>query len=88
MKNYVRIPTIEEISAVVRNEVEAALKNHRRHMENQDKMMTRQDVADYLNITLPTVHSYMNQGILKPYKISGRTLFKKSEVTQALTKVG
>jgi hypothetical protein len=33
-----------------------------------------------LNISLPTLHSYTQKGILKGYKVGVRVLYKKSEV--------
>lgn len=81
------IPTTAAIRDIVRDEVTAALEKFKTDLENKSKYMTRQQVADYLNITLSTVHSYMNQGILTAYKVNGRTLFKAYEVDEALKKL-
>jgi hypothetical protein len=32
---------------------------------NEDPFITRQDVADMFRITLPTVHSWINVGLIK-----------------------
>ncbi|MBS1776916.1 MAG: helix-turn-helix domain-containing protein [Bacteroidetes bacterium] len=45
--------------------------------------ITRQDVADMFKISLPTVHAWINAGILKPYKIANKTRFLLSEVKAA-----
>jgi hypothetical protein len=50
---------------------------------NEDPFITRQDVADMFHITLPTVHSWVNSSILKPYKIGNKTRFLLSEVKAA-----
>lgn len=81
------IPTTAAIRDIVRDEVTAALDKFKTDLENKGKYMTRQQVADYLSITLSTVHSYMNQGILTAYKVNGRTLFKMYEVDEALQKL-
>ncbi len=52
-----------------------------------DEFITRQDVADMFKITLPTVHAWMNAGILKPYKIANKTRFIRGEVIAAVTSV-
>lgn len=52
-------------------------------LPNEDPFITRQDVADMYRITLPTVHSWINAGILKPYKIGKKTRFLLSEVKAA-----
>lgn len=52
-----------------------------------DPFITRKDVADMFHITLVTVHSWMNAGILKPYKIGNKTRFILSEVKAAAISV-
>lgn len=47
--------------------------------------ITRQDVAAMFKITLPTVHAWINAGILKAYKIGNKTRFLLSEVKAATT---
>ena len=83
----ITIPTTAAIRDIVRDEVTTALEKFKTDLENKSKYMTRQQVADYLSITLSTVHSYMNQGILTAYKVNGRTLFKAYEVDEALKKL-
>lgn len=48
-----------------------------------ETFLTRQEVADLFKISLPTVHAWMNAGILKPYKIANKTRFLRSEVLAA-----
>jgi predicted DNA-binding transcriptional regulator AlpA len=55
---------------------------------NEDRYITRQDVADMFHITLPTVHNLMNAGILKPYKVGHKTRFLLSEVKAAAINSG
>jgi predicted DNA-binding transcriptional regulator AlpA len=55
---------------------------------DEDKFITRQAVADMFEISLPTVHSWANCGILKPYKIGNKTRFLLSEVKAAAIKNG
>ena len=38
------------------------------------------ETAKKLIISLPTLHSYTQKGILKSYKVGVRVLYKKSEV--------
>lgn len=47
--------------------------------------ITRQQVAEMFTITLPTVHAWINVGILKPYKIGNKTRFLLNEVKAAAT---
>ena len=87
MSNTITIPTPETIREIIRDEISAALDQFQEKQARKKKYMTRQQVADQLNITLSTVHSYMNKGILKAYKVNGRTLFRANEVDEALEKL-
>lgn len=52
------------------------------------KKLTRKEVAEMLHISLPTLHSYINKGLVCPQKIGGRVLFDANEVEEAMaTKV-
>jgi predicted DNA-binding transcriptional regulator AlpA len=51
--------------------------------DNNEVFITRHEVAELFKISLPTVHAWMNAGILKPYKIANKTRFLRSEVVAA-----
>lgn len=55
-------------------------------LPKNDEYLTRKQCAERLHITLPTLHAYINKGVLVAYKIGRRTLFKSSEVDAALNK--
>jgi excisionase family DNA binding protein len=55
---------------------------------DKDRFITRQEVADMFNVTLSTVGSWINCGILKPYKVRKNIRFLLSEVKAAATKKG
>lgn len=55
-------------------------------LPKNDEYLTRKQCAERLHITLPTLHSYINKGVLIAYKIGRRTLFKSEEVDAALNK--
>ncbi len=50
----------------------------------EDKIMTRQEVADYLRISLPTLHDYMKKGRIPFYRINSRIRFKKKDLDKLL----
>lgn len=53
--------------------------------EPQPKMITRREVCSMLHISLPTLHSYINKGLLNPYKVGDRrVLFDSKEVEDAI----
>lgn len=50
----------------------------------EDKLMTRQEVADYFCVSIPTIHEWIHNDILKSYKTGNKTFFKQAEVKAAL----
>lgn len=47
-------------------------------------LLTRQEVAKWLDISLPTLHAWTKNGILQAYRIGNKVRYKKSEVLDAL----
>ena len=48
------------------------------------KMITRKEVATYLNVKIQTVINYTKRGMLTAYKIVHRVLYNENEVVEAL----
>lgn len=71
----------KELTVEFKNLLDEVLK---RKYSDDDSLMTRQQVADYFMVSLPTVHEWMNAGILKSYQIGNKRRFKNSEVQAAL----
>lgn len=51
---------------------------------NPARYMTRKEVADFLHVSLPTLHDWTKTGLIKSYKIGNRVLFKSDEVEESL----
>lgn len=51
------------------------------------KYLTRHEVAEMLSVDLSTVHNMTKKGILQKYQISGRVLYQRSEVENAIVKL-
>jgi len=49
-----------------------------------DKLITREQTAKLLSVSLVTIHNWTNSGILKAYRIGNKIRFKEVEVLQAL----
>lgn len=50
-------------------------------------LLTRKEVAKMLGISLPTLHSWVKNGILVSYHIGSKVRFKKDEVLQSLKSI-
>ena len=51
-----------------------------------EKPLTREEAALYLQISLPTLHDWVNRGLIKAHKIEGRTYFLQSELLEVIKK--
>ena len=49
--------------------------------------LTRQEVSKFLSVDLSTVHNMTVKGILQKYQISGRVLYNRAEVENAIVKL-
>jgi hypothetical protein len=49
--------------------------------------LTRQGTAKLLSVDISSVHNMSVKGILQKYQISGRVLYKRSEVENAIIKL-
>ena len=52
-----------------------------------DVLLTRLQCAEFLSITLPTLHKWVRDGILKAYQLGGRIYFKQHEVLKSLQRI-
>jgi excisionase family DNA binding protein len=46
--------------------------------------LSRNEVAELLKCTLPTIHNWAKTGVITSYGINGRVYFKRSEIESAL----
>jgi excisionase family DNA binding protein len=76
--------TPPELSLLIENSLRKIL-SRQQPIEQPDGYITRQEAADILCITLPTLGSYTLEGKVKGYRIGRRVLYKKHEVEQATT---
>ena len=52
--------------------------------QKEEVLLTREDTAKLLKISLPCLHNWMNKGILEAYKIGNRTYFYESDIHRIL----
>lgn len=50
-------------------------------------LLTRQEVAKWLDISLPTLHAWTKKGILQAYRIGNKIRYKKNEVLDSLQSI-
>lgn len=84
MKQTIQIElSPENLKAMISEAVSTAIADLK---QTDDEMyLTIEDVRKRFHLQKKqSVHDWINKGILKAYKISGRTLFKAEEVDQAV----
>jgi excisionase family DNA binding protein len=89
MENLIKITQVEGIHVnALLNAVEEIINRKLAILQKSEQttgseFITRVQVAELFGVSLPTVHAWMNAGILTAYKIANKTRFKKSEVLAA-----
>ena len=58
----------------------------KKESSEENNILTRKDLVRLLKISMPTVHNWVNSGIITAYKIGNQTRFKKDEILKALKK--
>jgi excisionase family DNA binding protein len=68
---------LEQIRQLIREELG---KIHTK--DEQPKYYTREEAANILKISLPTLHAWTSKGRLRPAKINGRVLIAQDEISR------
>ena len=78
--------SVEDLQSIIKNAVGEVLQNSqpKQKENNEDSYLTRQQVANYLHLSLTTLDTYTKEGLLTSYKIGHRVLYKKSEINSSL----
>jgi excisionase family DNA binding protein len=65
---------------------EKAIKQFINPPVSQDKdLKSRKETARILNISLPTLHLFTKEGIIRAYRIGNRVLYKQEDIESALS---
>lgn len=84
------VVTTTELRHLLRDEINNVLakeKTNNLSGQSEETLLKRRDIAEMFDVTLVTIHSWMNSGLLPFHRIGGRTFFKKHEVIDALKSV-
>lgn len=88
MENVVLSPIplpdlVGEITRAVRSELDA----RETTATPAEELLSRQQTAELLGVTLPTLASYTRRGLVQGYRIGARVRFKKNEVMDGLKRI-
>ena len=73
---------LSKLEAIVERKIAESLNQN--PARKTEKYMTRKEVAEFLHISLPTLHDWTKMEWIKSYRIGSRVLFKSDEVEAAL----
>ncbi|TYA52736.1 helix-turn-helix transcriptional regulator [Formosa maritima] len=78
--------TIDELADAVADKLMFKIENYLKVLSKKqnDEILTRQEVADYLKISLVTIHSWNKYGILNPIRMGNRIFYKKQDILDVL----
>lgn len=81
---------IEDLQGMIEGAVQRTMDqwlNKESQQTKGDELVTRQEAANLLGISLPTLHHYSKHGVIPTYRIGSRVRFKKTELMDCLKKV-
>lgn len=70
---------LETLRGLIREELQAM-------QPKEPKYLTREEAAQLLKITLPTLHSWAAKGLIRKSKIGNRVLFEEEELQRMILK--
>lgn len=81
--------TIEDFQTIVGDALHRTLLESQgfQSQQSSETYLTREETANLLRLSLPTLSRYTTLGILNGYQIGTRILYKKSEIESSLKEV-
>ncbi len=84
MKEFIQVEiTVPEFKNIISELIREELKNFNRTESSVNSFLTRQQAANLLSISLPTLHSYTQLGIIQAVRIGTRVLYRETDLKNA-----
>lgn len=81
MSTYPREEIMEMVAQGVAKGVAEALDSM---LTKKEQMLSINEAAKHCKVTPRTIHNWTNQGVVQAHKIGGRTLYKETELNEAI----
>jgi len=80
--------TLEQLQSLIKNTVQQCIADAlpEQNRPEKDELLTVQQAADFLNLTVPTIYTKVSKNELPFMKRSKRLYFSKKELTEYLKK--
>ncbi len=81
--------TVERLSEMIREAVHEEMQQMQVPVwrEQNDRYLSRKEVATLLKISLVTLTSWINRGKIKAHKIGGRVLFRECDIKESVAQI-
>jgi excisionase family DNA binding protein len=79
--------TVEELKNELIIEFKQLLKSFLEQQEKVDELLTRQETANILKVSLVTLWDWTKKDVLPAYRIGYKVRYKKREVLESLKKI-
>lgn len=78
--------TVDELAEKVADKLLVKIETYLNQLSKtkNDELLTRKEVAEYLRISVVTIHSWSKYGILNPIRMGNRMFFKKQDILDVL----
>jgi excisionase family DNA binding protein len=88
MQNVILTPlSIEQLQNFINDAVKTGFEQTKTQEPERTNLLTRKQVCELLNITLPTLWEWQRNGTITAYKVGTRLRFKENEVMNTLQRV-
>lgn len=86
---HIENTTVHDLKSDIINGVHKTLKNFTSNFQakNDDQLLTREETAKMLSVSLVTLWKFTKDDIIPAYRIGNRVRYKKGEVLQAMQKM-
>lgn len=79
---------LSELKKIVEDAILNQLKHFTPVVEQRNvQLLTRKQTADFLCISLPTLHDWTKTGIIQAHRIGNRVLYKFDEINNSLRQI-
>ena len=78
--------TVDELTEKLAEKLLIKIENYLKQIAKKDVdiFLTRAEVADYLKVSLTTIHHWSKNGILEPLRIGNRVYYKRKDIIDNL----
>lgn len=77
----------KELDNMISDSIRDAFKSVIAEQKTENRLFTREQTAQLLNIDLSTLHAWVNKGKIKSHAIGSRRYFKEEDILDALIEI-